>query len=147
MDLSIFTNKLGGILSAGLAAFRVDSDSAVIERRAYARMKLDFRAFLHFNGRRLQVRGIDFHRAGSCVRSNQPLPVGAVVFFCAKSYGLIGWATVRWCAWRSPSQYYVGLEFRSPLIRAEVGNWQFSYVPSARGPEVGPVQRVAVEGS
>ena len=147
MDLSIFTNKLGGMISAGLAAFRLDSDSAVIERRSYVRKKLDFRAFLHFNGRRLQVRGIDFHRAGSCVRSDQPLPVGAVVFFCAKSFGLIGWATVRWCAWRNPSQYYVGLEFRSPLILAEVGNWQFSYVPSALGPEAGPVQRVAVEGS
>ena len=142
MDLNIFKSKLGGVISAGLAAFRVDSDSGVSERRAYARMKLDFRALLHFNGRRLQVRGIDFHRAGSCVRSDQPLPVGAVVLFCAKSYGLIGWATVRWCAWRSSSQYYVGLEFRSPLIRAEVGNWQFSYVPSALGPEVEPVQRV-----
>ena len=133
MDLSTFTSKLGGILSAGLAAFRLDSDSAVSERRAYARMKLDFKVFLHVNGRQHQVRGIDFHRAGACVSSGEPLPVGAIVFFCAKSYGLIRWATVRWCAWRSPSQYYVGLEFRSPLIRAEVGNWQFSYVPSATG--------------
>jgi len=135
MDLSTFTSKLGGILSTGLAGLLVDDDSQFIERRSYPRLKFRFTAVLEVNGQRFQARGTDLHRLGAGISSDLPLPLGALVFLHAKPYGLMGWAEVRWCAERGLSRYQIGLEFRSPLMRAEVGTWQFHYVPSTQAPE------------
>jgi len=134
MDLTTLTNKLGGFLSTGLADLLFERNTDFIERRAYTRLKFRFKAFLDVNGHRFQVRGIDLHRGGAGIVSESPLPIGALTFVYAKPHGLMGWATVRWCS-RSSSQYHMGLEFRSPLMRAEVGTWQFSRVPPNHGAE------------
>ncbi len=131
MGLSVLTNKLGEFLTAGLSGLLDQTEGTAIERRAHTRLRLRFKALLDSSGQRLQVHGVDLHRAGARVASHQPLPVGALVFFYAQSYGMVAWATVRWCAWNGLSQYHMGLEFRSQLMRTDVGDWQFSYVSSS----------------
>lgn len=126
MILSTITSKVEEFLSTGLGGSRVDdANPEFIERRAYARSRVRFEGTVDLDGQRLPVRGIDFHRAGACIAVDHPLPEGARVFFFAKSHGLMGWANVRWGAWNG-KKFHVGLEFRSPLMRAEAGDWRFS---------------------
>jgi hypothetical protein len=37
-------------------------------------------------------------------------------------------AYVRHCSARGVSGYFIGLEFRSPLMREELGQWQFQHI-------------------
>jgi len=136
MNLATFTNKVEGIISSGLAGlwYETNPPSPSSERRAYTRMKVQFKGSVDFEGQRLRVRGIDLHRAGARLSSDRRLPLGARVFFYAKSHGLMGWAIVRWCSW-GQSNYQVGLEFRHPLMRAEAGSWQFCSVELCQGSE------------
>lgn len=131
MNLSTLTSRVGEIFSAGLAGlFSDDSDSSG-DRRAYTRVKTRFEGSLDLEGQRIPLFGFDLHRAGAGISVETPLPVGALVFFYGKTHGLMGWATVRWCSWQGRSKYFAGLEFRSALMRAEAGNWHFSYVQSS----------------
>ena len=131
MNLSELTSRMEEILFPGLAGlFQEDSDSTR-DRRAYTRVKSRFDGSVDLDGQRISVDGLDLHRAGAGVSSEARLPSGALVFFYERTHGLMGWATVRWCLWHGGSKYFAGLEFRSPLMRAEAGSWQFSYVQSA----------------
>ena len=134
MGLTTFTSRVGEILSNGIASllFEDDADSST-DRRAYTRMKARFDGSVDFDGRRIPVRGTDLHRAGAGITVDEPLPPGTLLFFYEKTHGLMGWATVRWCAWQGGWNYHAGLEFRSSLMRAEAGSWQFSYVQSSSG--------------
>ena len=130
MTLGTITNKMGELLSTSLGGLWVEDDApAFVERRAYARARVRFNGTIDADGQRISVRGIDLHRAGARIAVEEPLPVGAVVFFFARSLGLMGWATVRWGSWCG-QKYHLGLEFRQPLMRAEVGIWSFSCVLS-----------------
>jgi|SRR5579862_1658762 len=140
MDVRNLTNKFAGILSSGLTRLREEQDPAVAERRGYTRLKVRFAAFLEMEGQRLQVQGIDLHRGGAGITSESPLPEGALAFFCGKPFGLVGWAMIRWCIPHGVARYRVGLEFRSPLMRAPAGRWQFSCVPLAAPGETVPIQ-------
>jgi hypothetical protein len=132
MGLSTFTSRIGELFSNGLAGLGLEGDSSEYpDRRAYTRVKVRFEGSVDFQGRRFPVQGIDLHRGGTGIRMEQPLPVGALVFFFEKKHGLMGWATVRWCSSRGGSRYQVGLEFRSALMRAEAGDWQFSFVQTS----------------
>ena len=131
MTLSTISSRMGKILSTGNTPPRIEGGSPhPRERRAYPRPKVRFEGTIDVEGRRIPVRGVDFHRAGARIAADYPLPTGAVVFFFAKSHGLMGWAKVRWCAWRT-HRFHLGLEFRNPLMRAEAGKWQFSRVDEA----------------
>jgi hypothetical protein len=140
MNLSTLTSRVGEILSTGLAGllFESDSDSAA-DRRAYTRVRARFEGSVDLEGRRIPVRGTDLHRAGAGITADAPLPLGTLVFFYERTHGLMGWATVRWCSWQGGSKYHAGIEFRGPLMRAEAGNWQFSYVQSSSCPAGVPV--------
>ena len=141
MSLSTLTHKVGAILSTSLIEFLFSGDSdATTDRRAYTRVRVRFAGSIDFEGRRIPVRGINLHRAGAGISLDEPLPVGTLVFFYGKTHGLMGWATVRWCSGPSLSKYCAGLEFRGSLMRAEAGNWQFSYVQSSSGAAGVPVQ-------
>ena len=141
MSLSTLTNKVGAMLATSLADLLLSGDSeASTDRRAYSRLKVRFEGSIDFDGRRIPVRGTNLHRAGAGIRLEEPLPAGTLVFFYGKTHGLMGWATVRWCSSASGSKYHAGLEFRGSLMRAEAGNWQFSYVQSSSGAASVPVQ-------
>ena len=119
------------MLTTGLAGlFEPDSASSK-DRRAYTRLKVKFEGSVDLDGRRIPVRGTDLHRAGAGMLADEPLPTGGLVFFYEKTHGLMGWATVRWCSCQGGSKYQIGVEFRSSLMRAEAGSWQFSYVQSS----------------
>lgn len=128
MNLSTITGRVGEILSAGLAGLFTDDSDSSGDRRAYTRVKTRFEGSIDLDGLRIPVSGIDLHRAGAGICTEAPLPVGALVFFYGKTHRLMGWATVRWCSPHGGAKYCAGLEFRSPLMRAEAGNWRFSYV-------------------
>jgi hypothetical protein len=145
MDVRILTSKFTGILSSGLTRLRGEQDPALTERRGYTRWKVRFPAFLEMEGRRIQVQGLDLHRGGAGVTSESPMPAGALAFFCGKPFGLVGWAMVRWCIPHGASRYRIGLEFRSPLMRAPAGRWHFSCVPLAGANEPVPIQNVIGE--
>lgn len=131
MNLSIITSHVGKILSPGSAPAQPEEDAPrLLERRAYPRPKVRFAGTLDVEEQRIPVRGIDLHRAGARVAADYPLPTGTVVFFFAKSHGLMGWAKVQWGAWHG-HKFHLGLVFRNPLMRAEVGSWQFSSVDGA----------------
>jgi PilZ domain-containing protein len=142
MNLSTLTSRVGEIFAAGLAGLFTDDSHSAGDRRAYTRMKTRFEGSIDLEGQRISVCGIDLHRAGAGIRSEAPLPVGALVFFYGKTHRLMGWATVRWCSPQSGSKFCAGLEFRSALMRAEAGSWQFSYVRSPEGATGIPVSRI-----
>jgi hypothetical protein len=145
MDVRTLTSKFTGILSSGLTRLREERDPAVAERRGYTRLRVRFPAFLELDGLRFQVQGIDLHRGGAGVTSESPMPAGALVFFCGKPFGLVGWAIVRWCIPHGASRYRIGLEFRSPLMRAPAGRWHFSCVSLATAQEPVSIQNAAGE--
>jgi len=134
MDLSTITSRMGTILVTGFTGLFGSGEEQSADRRAYTRIRARFRGSIDWEGRRIPVRGIDLHRAGTGISLDEPLPPGALVFFYGRTHGLMGWATVRWCACEGGSKYHAGLEFRSGLMRAEAGNWHFSYVQSSHCP-------------
>jgi hypothetical protein len=98
------------------------------ERRSDRRLKVEFEAVLSDPSGSLQVRGVDIHRDGALVLSRLPFAPGSVVFVRLKSFELVGFAEVRHCAERGASAYALGLEFPSPLMREEAGDWHFDRV-------------------
>jgi len=102
-----------------------------VDRRGLQRLGLAFSATLDWTGSAgnavsVEVRGIDLSRMGAMVRSPEALPPGSVVFVNIRSHGLMGVAHVRHCTpWGRG--FRIGLEFRSPLMRREAGEWQISY--------------------
>lgn len=131
MNLNTLTSRVEEMLFPGLAALFGNNSDSSTDRRAYTRVKTRFEGSVDLDGQRVPVHGMDLHRAGAGIMADAQLPVGSLVFFYERTHGLMGWASVRWCSWRGGSKYFAGLEFRSPLMRAEVGNWQFSYVQAA----------------
>ena len=98
------------------------------DRRAYTRAQVSFEGWLDCGGKRLKIRGRNLDRGGAMVLAKEPAAVDSRAFLYIETYQLLGWATVRWCA-SSGLAYRIGMEFRSPLMRADFGIWQFSAVP------------------
>ncbi len=98
----------------------------------YRRFSNRFSGWLDTQDRRLMAKGIDLHRGGAQVLAECPAEPDSVAFLYIESYQLLGWARVRWCVPDGRSRYRIGLEFRSPLMRADFGVWQFSRAAEAR---------------
>jgi len=101
------------------------------ERRFNHRLRVNYEGALFGPGRAIAVRGLDIHRDGAGVISKQPFAPGSVVFVHLKSFRLRGFAHVRHCTPQDASSYLLGLEFRSPLMREEAGNWQFHRISNS----------------
>jgi hypothetical protein len=98
------------------------------DRRFSPRLKVQFEAKISDESGSLEARGVDIHRDGALVLARQPLAPKSVVFVQLKSFGLMGFAQVRHCTERGESNYAIGVEFPAPLMREEVGTWQFQRV-------------------
>ncbi|HJT88670.1 MAG TPA: PilZ domain-containing protein [Bryobacteraceae bacterium] len=96
------------------------------ERRMYRRFSNHFSGWLDIQDRRLKAEGLNLNRGGALVVADCPAEPDSVAFLYIESYQLLGWARVCWCTPVGRSQYRIGLEFRSPLMRADFGIWQFS---------------------
>ena len=97
------------------------------EMRGFGRLAAAFTATLDWNddegrSRSVQVDVLDISAGGAAVRSKQPFSAGSAVFVNIKSQCLMGVGHVRHCTPRG-RRYAVGLEFRSPLMSSERGNW------------------------
>jgi hypothetical protein len=99
------------------------------DRRGETRLKAHFLAQLSGESGSFGARGVNISSGGALLLAAQPLALDSVVFFHAKSLGLMGFAHVRHCSERRRvNGYAIGVEFPSPLMREEMGTWQFHRV-------------------
>jgi hypothetical protein len=101
--------------------------------RVEPRLKVHFEARISSRSGSMQVRGVDLHLEGASVVTRKPLTPNSVVFVQLKSFGLMGFARVRQCNVKGLLSYAIELEFPSPLMREEIGTWQFHQVRQTNG--------------
>jgi hypothetical protein len=98
------------------------------DRRAKPRLKVHFQAQISGESGLRGVRGVNINSDGALILTTQPLAPESVVVFHVKSFGLMGFAKVRYCTERGLFSYAIELSFPSPLMRHEIGTWQFHRV-------------------
>ena len=95
------------------------------DRRAEPRLKVPFAARISGESGSRSARGVDIHCGAALIMATRPLAPESLVFFHAKNFGLMGFAQVRHCTSRGLNLYAIGVEFPKPLMRDEIGTWQF----------------------
>ncbi len=98
------------------------------DRRAEPRLRVHFLAQISGESGLRCIRGVNINGGGALLLTTHPLPTQSVVLFHVKSLGLMGFAQVRHCAARGVNSYAIGIGFPSPLMRDEIGTWQFHRV-------------------
>ena len=101
------------------------------ERRGTPRQALRFVATVELpdgTGKQLKAEGLDMHHNGAAMTVTEPLRPGSEVFVHVISQGLMGHAHVCYCTESGLARFRVGLEFRSGLMRSEIGSWNISRV-------------------
>jgi hypothetical protein len=99
------------------------------DRRTERRLKVDFLAQISGESGSCGACGVNISSGGALLLAKEPLAPESVVFFHAKSLGLMGFAQVRHCSERRRvNGYAIGVVFLSPLMRREMGTWQFHRV-------------------
>ena len=98
------------------------------DRRLSQRLELHFEAKILSQSGWMRARGVNLHAEGAMVVASRPLKPRSVVFVRLKGLGLIGFAHVRHSTERWLWGYAIGLAFGAPLMREEVGRWQFQQV-------------------
>jgi PilZ domain len=101
---------------------------AYSDRRAEHRLKVPFAVGIAGESGPRVARGVDIHGGGALILATRPLAPESLVFFHAKNFGLMGFAQVRHCTARGVNLYAIGVEFPKPLMRDEIGTWQFHRV-------------------
>ena len=122
-----------GLLAAARLSRSEDRPSAYKDRRTEPRLRVHFLARISDESGSRWVRGENLASGGALLLATQPLPPGSVVLFHAKSLGLMGFAQVRHCAERGVNRYAIGVRFPSPLMRDEIGTWEFHRVHQTDG--------------
>lgn len=98
------------------------------DRRLNHRLKVHFEAKISSESGSMQVRGVNIHSDGALVVAKEPLAPKSVVFVQLTSFGLIGFGQVQHCTGRGESSYAIGLAFPTPLMKEELGTWEFHRV-------------------
>jgi hypothetical protein len=98
---------------------------AYSDRRAETRLKVPFEARISGGSGSREARGVDIHCGGASILATRPLAPESVIFVHVKNFGLMGFARVRYCTKRGVNSYAIGVEFPKPLMRDEIGTWQF----------------------
>ena len=112
---------------------RESNESKTVSRaedtRCYERLRTAFDGTICGPDGMIEMSGVDMHHYGAGIRCRHQLEVGSVVFVHFKSLKLMGFAFVRHCSKRKRfSRYFVGLEFRSPLLPEERARWHFQHI-------------------
>jgi hypothetical protein len=110
-----------------------NQESAYNDRRAEPRLKVFFEARISGDTGSRWVRGLDINSGGALILATRPAAPESVVFFHVKSLGLMGFAQVRHCTARGVNGYAIGLGFPAPLMRDEIGTWEFHRVRETNG--------------
>ena len=95
------------------------------DRRAEPRLKVGFDVGISGEFGWRGARGLDLHNSGALILATRPLAPESMVFVHLKSFGLMGFAKVRHCTARGVNRYAIGVEFPKPLMRDEIGTWEF----------------------
>ena len=95
------------------------------DRRAEPRLKVGFDVGISGEFGWRGARGLDLHNCGALILATRPLTPESMVFVHLKSFGLMGFAKVRHCTARGVNRYAIGVEFPKPLMRDEIGTWEF----------------------
>jgi hypothetical protein len=98
------------------------------DRRAEPRLKVVFDVSISGEFGSRGARGLDLHNSGALILAAQPLAPESMVFVHVKSFGLMGFAKVRHCTARGVNRYAIGVEFPKPLMRDEIGTWEFHHI-------------------
>jgi len=122
-----------GLMAAARLSQSANRPSAYSDRRAEPRLRVDFLAQISGESGLRWVRGVNITSGGALLLAAQPLPPQSMVLFHVKSLGLMGFAQVRHCAERGMNSYAIGVSFPSPLMRDEIGTWQFHRVHETDG--------------
>jgi hypothetical protein len=101
---------------------------AYSDRRAEHRLKVPFAVGIAGESGPRVGRGVDIHCGGALILATRPLAPESVIFLHVKNFGLMGFAQVRHCSARGVNLYAIGVEFPKPLMRDEIGTWQFHRV-------------------
>ncbi len=72
----------------------------------------------------IRVRGVNVNHYGAMVLASRPLKVDSIVFFHDQTHRNMGFARVRHCTPRNPTEYQIGIEFQGKLMPCEAGTWQ-----------------------
>lgn len=99
-----------------------------VDRRAEPRLKVPFSAQISGESGSRAVRGVDLNTTGALFLATRPLAADSVVFVHVKNFGLMGFAKVRHCTARGVNRYAIGVEFPKPLMKDEIGTWEFHRV-------------------
>ena len=103
------------------------------DRRAEPRLKVPFDARISGECGSRGARGVDIHCGGALLLATRPLAPESVVFVHVKNFGLMGFALVRHCTRRGVNNYAIGVEFPKPLMRDEIGTWEFHRIRQTEG--------------
>jgi hypothetical protein len=103
--------------------------NAAVERRFHT-VQVRYRAVLDVVGvcMSIRVRGVNLHKEGAMVMAARPLKVDSIVFFHDQTHRAMGFARVRHCTPKSPTEYRIGLEFENKLMKAEPGTWHIQRI-------------------
>lgn len=113
-------------IAAGEPARRAD-------QRRQIRVRTRFDGVVSGPMGKISIRGVDLHQAGAGAEARNWLEPGSLVFLHLQTFQFVGFAHVRHCTRRGLLRYHVGLEFRSPLMRKDAGNWRFRQAEEAAG--------------
>ena len=107
--------KPGDAVNARAAA------AALAENRFHQRLPVKYRFSIYAgnpaSGQRLiPARSINMSKSGALLETEEPIPVGSVVYVKARDLALMGSASVRHCNAKG-SKFRIGLHFPSPLTR------------------------------
>jgi hypothetical protein len=123
-----------GFWAAAGGSQSVSRRSRNSDRRGERRLKANFLAQISGESGSCRVRGLDISSNGALLLATRPFATQSVVFFHSKSLGLMGFAQIRHCSERrGVNGYAIGVEFPSPLMRDEMGIWQFNRVHPTEG--------------
>ena len=103
------------------------------DQRFQLRVKCGFEGHLSGPFGKIRLRGLDLHDSGAGMMVRQPIAPGSIVFIHFATFQSMGFATVRHCRKAGLWNYVLGVEFRSPLMREEVGRWRVGHIRPAEG--------------
>ena len=105
-----------------VSAAPVNRSEELVDHRYHKRLPVKYRFSVYSEDQQagqlsLAARGINMSRSGVLIETEEPLPIGSMVYIKVKELGLVGMATVRHCTPKG-MKFRIGLHFSNPLTRS-----------------------------
>lgn len=110
------------VSAAPVSAAPVNRNEEGVDHRYHKRLPVQYRFSVYSEDQQagqlsLAARGINMSRSGVLIETEEPLPIGSLVYIKVKELGLVGIATVRHCTPKG-MKFRIGLHFPNPLTRS-----------------------------